>query len=1203
MSEKGQGNRSDYPPPPSRDKDEESLVEEHDENGTRVRRYEKSESADIQEPAVQVETKAGASWTEPEPQKPLGRKRAPKKVVVDTEPPVQVETKTPPTEADIGVEFMKTTLTASKRGVEIKPPQREEMEELLASHDVLASATTGEFLGLYPKDARGVTDYSEGAFLKLRSLLNSRRLNLKPTDADARAEIDSEIRSLMTEQRATVEARKNQNHEPMPAVIRSNRERSKSSEAIVMPPPGPEQLHEPIDFGKELKNIRSGTKEEQKQKLADFKEKLIEQKKGIAEIQKKLFEEVEKNPDAEIWEYLDLVKDLQEKHDLSDDQRFAIEKGLGAYSRTHQAIREKTEEYVDKETGKIDGSKLYEKLFNQKPKGRVEVILRPAVIYVRIEDLDDYAAAYNHSAVDQVTKEMKGEADSSGGCLLNNIPGLEGAVALEKATNGRFDKMDKYSNATLQHEEQHAFNKIINRGYNAEWERDLTNKDLGEIGIEDQVKDEISAFFKDGRSAEDIRRILLNPETIYKYGFEYKKGEKGDKEESEFSQKYVDLVEKGIQAYADLLEAGHSKEDAQALLFVEPLSKWTKTTERLLGEDKTEGTPKEWREKLRGLIMGATEKIGWYKSSEEKLIRRKEELRVEAEKIGGFEGFFRKMGEDYNKLGWKSKLAIGAALGLGAGISAAALVPEALVLCIGGIAVQRTAGLMSMYLKFEKASPPYGGEREKKFLQWGQREKAMSKAILYTTAMSLGIGYAVKEIGETEWANAAQEKFQHTVQGWLGNMLGHHAPAAVSGSTEAAPTPVPEPTASFTPGVTPTSEVTPTPTLEVTPTPTPDVVTTPEVSADTVPDFKLDHPLHAPVAEMPTVGASAHGYEGMMKDLFKHLPDTKPENIPDGSDLAKLYEAKANADPEAIGRAIHRIAMDPNHKFFTGEGSFRIDTGAHMTVDAHTGNILFNGEVQAPVNAHFTQTLPTEAPVAHVAEPLSTVTPAEAAEGIVIKEMPAEPSVVPAEMPPTPAPEVQPLSAKTVITPDTTVTTVNAPESINEPYVETPPVHAAETIAAQPPAPEATSIPETSTHPALGEVNPDFKVNALGLPVDISHANVYLDKLGNTICFGGSVGNCARKAFEIVAKDHSAVVYFDSTPRGLLDKLFGTNHLSKVFFADTGNEITPFGEPGAAININQPIIVDDTVDTTLKNFRIPTIDDLKELYKPGIKKP
>ncbi|MDO8683463.1 MAG: hypothetical protein Q7N50_08280, partial [Armatimonadota bacterium] len=278
--------------------------------------------------------------------------------------------------------------------------------------------------------------------------------------------------------------------------------------------------------------------------------------------------------------------------------------------------------------------------------------------------------------------------------------------------------------------------------------------------------------------------------------------------------------------------------------------------------------------------------------------------------------------------------------------------------------------------------------------------------------------------------------------------------------------------------------------------------------------------------EMPTVGASAHGYEGMMKDLLKHLPDTRPENIPDGSDLAKLYEAKASADPEEVGRAIHRIAME--HKFFTDNTSFRVDVGAHMSADAH-GNVLFNGEIQAPAGAHMIPEVPVvssayhpETPAAPVAEALPNVTAAEAAEGIVITETPtgpfnvAEPFISPAEAPiaqpeTAASAEVQPLPAETVITPDTTVTTGNASESISEPLVETPPAPAAEAAATQTPAPV---------------VEQGFISNQLGLKIPVAESHIYVDPAARDVfAYGGSPVERAKSMLAYLTENPNKVVF------------------------------------------------------------------------------
>lgn len=402
------------------------------------------------------------------------------------------------------------------------------------------------------------------------------------------------------------------------------------------------------ELSEELKSIRSGTKEEQRQKLEEFKKKMIEQKKGMAEIQKKLLGEVEKNPNASVEEYLKLIQDSFDELNLSNDQRAAFKKSLESYVETHQAIDRNTRDCIDSNTGKVDGLKLYEKLFDRKPEGKVEVILRPAMIYVRIENLDDYALACTGGAADSVTDKMREKAINSGGRVLRSckIADLKDVVALEKATDGRFS--NGVNDEVLKHEEQHVLNSIIQHGYDAELEKinkkKIVDKEyVDNVVIENRIKDEISAYFKEGRSPEYIRETLLKSDTIYEYGFNYKGG---DVKKAEFSQEYVDLVENGISAYAYLLRIGYSAEDVQGLLFVEPLSKWMKVAERITGKKvvKTEKEKTKREDEINKLVQEVNK-------------ARKEYLEVDYKKKKAWNrvgNFFGNIGKDDRKRGFEN---------------------------------------------------------------------------------------------------------------------------------------------------------------------------------------------------------------------------------------------------------------------------------------------------------------------------------------------------------------------------------------------------------------------------------------------------------------------------------------------------------------------------------------------------------------------
>ncbi len=190
--------------------------------------------------------------------------------------------------------------------------------------------------------------------------------------------------------------------------------------------------------------------------------------------------------------------------------------------------------------------------------------------------------------------------------------------------------------------------------------------------------------------------------------------------------------------------------------------------------EMADGTSKEWRDKLRGLIEvaenGTKEKFEWWKSSEEHLTQRSRELNAETAKIRGLEGLFRSLGEKYNKYGWKTKLAVGLSLGLGAGALSTVSIPAAFA-CMSVVAIQRIAGMATMFLKFEKL---------KQDEKWG-KEIAMAKAIGYTVVMGSAMMFLSEGVKEgIDYAN--QHQWGESVHNWIGTMLGHHTTASEAGT-------------------------------------------------------------------------------------------------------------------------------------------------------------------------------------------------------------------------------------------------------------------------------------------------------------------------------------------------------------------------------------------------------------------------------------
>ncbi len=140
---------------------------------------------------------------------------------------------------------------------------------------------------------------------------------------------------------------------------------------------------------------------------------------------------------------------------------------------------------------------------------------------------------------------------------------------------------------------------------------------------------------------------------------------------------------------------------------------------------------------------------------------------------------------------------------------------------------------------------------------------------------------------------------------------------------------------------------------------------------------------------------------------------------------------------------------------------------------------------------------------------------------------------------------------------------------------------------------EKETVDESSSKAALSENATDathLETNAAGLAVDATHAQAYLDAEGNKIIFGGSLKERAEAALTLVSKDHSAVVFYDSTPPS---NLFGvrTPQLSRMFWLEgAGQTIDPVAP--ADIKVGEAVI------QGVQGQPLPSIDDLKEVYKP-----
>lgn len=595
-----------------------------------------------------------------------------------------------------------------------------------------------------------------------------------------------------------------------------------------------------------------------------------------------------------------------------------------------------------------------------------------------------------------------------------------------------------------------------------------------------------------------------------------------------------------------------------------------------------EHTKSEWQKRLdnlisqaRGKLYSATETLRTNKSAEKLkgyLDKRLGALSSQGKEMSGFEKGFRWLGEKYNTLPRWPKLGVGVALGLGAGVSMAYGALPLAIGCFSGVYMQRLAGFMGKALENEAKL-----EKERPMGKWN-RERAMWGALKYTTAMTLGmlaLSYGTKEAIEYARGHGWGDKVMEL-------LTGHRSPEVKTGVAGPRPASV----GGSGPGAT----------------------------ARAVAEAGEMKPEGAEALNL-SVGASSHGYEGMLKDLMKHLPENPPAGMDPDSDLARLFEAKA--DPARVGKILHDLATE--HKFAVGGGSVRIDPSAHLSI-GKGGELLFSDAthtdiVSAVENMKVLRPHAPLAPAPHIGvagaeAPINVDLPSDT--GASVGKAVSDANPPPASLAPDPT-VVRTGSGGTLVDseghPVHSTDFAPYPEQAQAP-VETATPRPVEEVAKQvlPQEPvrtgdlapaQDTSV--SSANPKEGVAHgemPDLRVNTSGLSVDLSHAHAYLDAQNNPVIFGGTLEEAQKMASDIVSRDHSATVYFGSTEPGGIANLFRPiHHLHKTYWFDgSGSTIDPSSPAG--VEVHQPITVNESVDPTLQGRRIPDINDLKKLYKP-----
>lgn len=378
-------------------------------------------------------------------------------------------------------------------------------------------------------------------------------------------------------------------------------------EETIISEPEEEKAFSPAGELQKIKELPSATKEERQERrkqLGEYKEKLVEQKLGIAKMQEEFESVIRKIADLKPEDQkiiLDAMLEQKSKeYQLDPYQKAVTEVVINTYERKHKNI-EKNRKTYPKDTD------FFKALFGHEPKGKIEIIESPIMVYIRCYNPDDFAlidtGAFdendNPNEAEKAAARLGGGSGITTGCL---IPSLSGVVAAENASNLKPD--EPVPKEIFIHEEQHIIKLLFSeaklRSLDSSPKADLKEftpafeNSLRELreDAERKAKDEILAYYKDGLPLADSIPTLLNPKDQggdydflrreIKY---YKNPEIGAAAKNiakkVYETEYKEILDNGINAISQLRQSGYSRDRIVALLIKEPLSRWPKLVGRI----------------------------------------------------------------------------------------------------------------------------------------------------------------------------------------------------------------------------------------------------------------------------------------------------------------------------------------------------------------------------------------------------------------------------------------------------------------------------------------------------------------------------------------------------------------------------------------------------------------------------------------------
>ncbi len=393
----------------------------------------------------------------------------------------------------------------------------------------------------------------------------------------------------------------------------------------------------PFDPEKELVKIRELTSEEQKlnpkkrieikkERFVRFKKELIGQRKEIIRLEKDLIERIRGNPDITKDGLWDLVEKRKAEGRFSQEQIEELKRVIDIYIERHQGVEKFKKEHTNEE--------LFKLVFGRPPKGKIEVLTGPMVLYFRCHNSMDFIYAW-YGRDKRDAAEIVGTNAFYRPCLRFGAPvELEETVIVENTAHLyekafslrdpvlRKSELTKEQQKVYLHEEQHSFQNLFDteeplpnaslKLFNKEEPsliisqvRHLNRKESNQVMekffrgkrriYEVRAKQEMLAFYKEGLPFKKIWDTLMN-DPGYKFfrkdkyyilkpllrqlGQERKEDIRKIMLET-LGREYGTRLAQALNAIEDLEKAGFHQDEIIALFHTEPLGFWPKWARRL----------------------------------------------------------------------------------------------------------------------------------------------------------------------------------------------------------------------------------------------------------------------------------------------------------------------------------------------------------------------------------------------------------------------------------------------------------------------------------------------------------------------------------------------------------------------------------------------------------------------------------------------